>query len=135
MAVLLDTGLLYAYYDRRDAWHEAALALFEREQDGLIVPAPVIAEVDHFLGQRAGQAAQWTFYRGLAEGYYLVAELSGAGYGRVLELNRQYADLGLGFVDGAVIAIAEELGLGRIATTDRRHFTAVTAKLPLSLLP
>lgn len=135
VATLLDSGVLYAYYDRSDAWHRATLALFEGERGALIVPAPVIAEVDYLLARRLGRKAQWTFYRGLIEGDYLIAELSRSGYRRVLELNEHYADLALGFVDGAVIAIAEELGLGRIATTDRRHFGAVRAAVPLTLLP
>jgi hypothetical protein len=41
----------------------------------------------------------------------------------VAELNRQFAELALGFVD-AVVAIAEARGLPRTATTDPRDFTA-----------
>jgi len=37
-------------------------------------------------------------------------------YERVAELNRRFADLDLGFVDAAVIAIAEATGVRRIAT-------------------
>jgi predicted nucleic acid-binding protein len=135
VAILLDTGILYAYYDRSDSWHNGALDLFKQERGSLIIPAPVIAEVDYFLSQRVGQAAQWAFYQGIIESDYLVVDLSSAGYSRVLELNRQYADLELGFVDAAVIAIAEDLDLGRIATTDRRHFGAVKVTVPLNLLP
>jgi predicted nucleic acid-binding protein len=36
-----------------------------------------------------------------------------------------YADAALGFVDGALIALAERLNCTRIATLDRRHFTFV----------
>ena len=32
---------------------------------------------------------------------------------------------GLGFVDSAIVAIAERLFIDTIATTDRRHFTQV----------
>lgn len=124
MAILLDTGILYAYYDRSDSWHDATLELFKRG-----------AEVDYFLSQRVGQAAQRAFYEGMIESDYFVVDLSSTGYSRVLELNWQYADLELGFVDAAIIAIAEDLDLGRIATTDRRHFGAVKATVPLSLLP
>jgi predicted nucleic acid-binding protein len=52
-----------------------------------------------------------------------------------LELNRKYQALRLGFVDAAVLTLAEDLGLGRIATTDRRHFGAVRLSIPLELLP
>jgi uncharacterized protein len=40
-------------------------------------------------------------------------------------LVRQYADLKLGGTDAAVIATAERLGITRVATVDRRHFTVV----------
>ena len=31
MPILLDTGVLYAYYDRRDLWHRASRELIESE--------------------------------------------------------------------------------------------------------
>lgn len=135
MAILLDTGVLYAYYDRRDDWHTRSRELIEAEAGGLIVPAPVIPEVDHLLGRRLGSEAQALFYRGLAEGAFFVADLPQDSYARVLELNKKYKDLRLGFVDAAVLATAEHLGLGRVATTDRRHFGAVQVAVPLELLP
>lgn len=134
MAVILDTGILYASYDRSDAWHERAVELFEIESRALIVPSPVIPEVDHLLA-RIGPAARHAFYRGLAESHYFIAELPRERYGRILEINEQFAGLDLGFVDAAVIAIAESLELMRIATTDRRDFTAVTNLIPIEILP
>ena len=46
-------------------------------------------------------------------------------YARVQELYEDYADLRLGFVDAAVIAVAEALGEPKIATLDHRHFRVV----------
>lgn len=135
MTVILDTGVLYAYYDADDRWHERSRELIAAERGRLVVPSPVLPEADHLLGRRLGAAARRALYQGVVEGHFFVVELPREGYARVLELNDAYADLGLGFVDAAVIAVAEELGLGRIATTDRRHFPAVTAAIPLELLP
>ena len=45
-------------------------------------------------------------------------DLAQSGYARVEELNRRYADLELGFVDAAVVAISEALEVPRVATTD-----------------
>lgn len=135
MPLLLDTGVLYAYYDRRDAWHGAAKALIEQEDGPLLLPSPVIPEVDHLLGKRLGSDAQKVFYRSLATRDFLVVNLPQEGYERVLDLNLKYQDLGLGFVDAAVLALAEQLGVGRIGTTDRRHFNAVEVRVPLDLLP
>jgi len=135
MAILLDTGIVYAYYDKRDAWHVRATNVMRADAGRLIVPAPVIPEVDHLLGERLGAPAQLAFYDGLAEGHYFVADLPRDRYGRISELNRQFHELALGFVDAAVVAIGEALGLFRIATTDRRDFEPLASALSLTLLP
>ena len=135
MSILLDTGIVYAYYDRGDAWHARARAVIEGAASGLILPAPVVPEVDYLLGHRLGKTSQLTLYSGITEGYYLVADLPRDGYARVAALNRQFADLDLGFVDAAIVALAEALGLKRIATADRRHFAPLASALKLELLP
>ena len=135
MSLLLDTGIVYAYYDRSDAWHERARVLIHRETGGLILPAPVIPEVDHLLGARIGPPARAALYSGITGGHFLVADLPQSGYARVADLNGRFADLNLGFVDAAVVALAESLGVLRVATTDRRHFGPLSAALGLTLLP
>lgn len=135
MSVLLDTGIVYAYYDRSDAWHERARVLVQHESRGLILPAPVIPEVDHLLGARLGARSRQSFYAGIVGGAYLVVDLAQDRYARVAELNRRFDELNLGFVDAAIVAIAEALGLTRVATTDRRHFGPIAAVLSLELLP
>jgi len=134
--VLLDTGVLYAYYDRSDRWHRAAADLLSAESGGgLLLPAPVIPEVDHLLGVRLGREARQAFYRGLVEASYLVVELEQERVARLREIDEQFADLDLGFADCALVALAESLGVPRIATTDRRHFVPLAAAFALELLP
>jgi uncharacterized protein len=135
VSVLLDTGIVYAYYDRSDRWHRRARKVVQGEQRGLILPAPVIPEIDHLLGQRLGAKSRLTFYAGIVEGYYLIADLPKEAYARVDDLNRRFDDLNLGFVDAAIAALAETLELKRIATTDRRHFDPLAAALSLELVP
>jgi uncharacterized protein len=135
MSVLLDTGIVYAYYDRSDYWHERARTLIQGEQRGLILPAPVIPEVDHLLGHRLGAKSRLTFCAGLVEGYYLVVDLPREAYARVADLNRRFEDLDVGFVDAAIIAIGEAIGVRRVATADRRRFDPLAAALSLELLP
>ena len=135
MSLLLDTGIVYAYCDRSDKWHDRARTLVQGEQHGLILPAPVVPEVDHLLGRRLGSKSRLTFYAAIIEGYYLVADLSKDGYARVADLNRRFDDIDLGFVDASIIALTETLGLSRIATTDRRHFDPLAATFSLEILP
>lgn len=133
MALVLDTGIVYAYYDRSDDWHARATHLIASEKQGLILPSPVIPEVDHLLRHRIGAAACRVFYEGLVDGSYAVADLPRGGYARIAELNRHYPDLG--FVDAAVIAIAEARHVSRVATSDRRHFAPLAGPLSLEIVP
>lgn len=135
MSLLLDTGIVYAYYDRSDDWHTRARTLLRAEAHGLILPAPVIPEIDHLLGARLGDRSRLTFYSGITGGHFLVTDLPRQLYGRVADLNQQFADLSLGFVDAAVAILADTLDVRRVATTDRRHFTPLASRFSLELLP
>lgn len=135
MAVLLDSGIVYAYYDRSDRWHGAAVELVEAELGGLMLPAPVAPEVDHLLGVRLGRSARRLFYRGLTEASFLVVELTQERVARVARIDEQFAELDLGFVDSAIVAIAESSGIRRVATADRRHFEPLARAFGLELLP
>lgn len=135
MAVILDTGIIFAYYDRSDSWHQRAVGLIESERGPLIVPGPVLPELDHLLGRFLGKKARHLLYSALSEGHYFVADVPREAYPRIEAIDRQFADLDLGFVDSSIVAIAESLGLFRIATTDRRDFEALQKHLPLVLLP
>ena len=135
MSLLLDTGIVYAYYDRSDDWHGRARDLLRAESRGLILPAPVIPEIDHLLGARLGDRSRLTFYGGILSGHFLVADLPRQVYGRVTDINKQFADLSLGFVDAAIVILAETLDVPRVATTDRRHFTPLAARFSLELVP
>jgi predicted nucleic acid-binding protein len=135
VSVLLDTGIVYAYYDRSDRWHAKARALVRAESRGLILPAPVIPEVDHLLGARLGGASRLAFYEGIAGGHFFVADLPRQAYARIADINRQFEDLSLGFVDAAIVTLADSLNLPRVATTDRRHFVPLAAHFSLELVP
>lgn len=135
MAVLLDSGIVYAYYDRSDRWHRSAVELVRAELGALMLPAPVVPEVDHLLGVRLGRAARRLFYRGLTEASFLLVELPQERVGRVAQIDEQFAELDLGFVDSAIVALAESTGILRIATADRRHFEPLARAFGLELVP
>jgi uncharacterized protein len=135
VSLLLDTGALYAYYDRSDRWHAKMVALLRAEARGLIVPAPVVPEVDHLLGARLGAASRRVFYSGIIGNHFFVADMPRAAYVRAAEIDAQFADLDLGFVDASIVALAESRDARRVATTDRRHFEPLARAFSLELLP
>jgi len=72
-----------------------------------LIPAPVLVEVDHIVSSRVGRRTARSFLHSVAGGTFEVAYLSAGLLRRAVELDNQYADLNLGFVDTSVMAIAE----------------------------
>jgi len=54
-----------------------------------------------------------------------IVDLVPEDYDRCLELIKTYDNLGLGFVDSSIIAVAERLGQSTLATLNHRDFTVV----------
>lgn len=123
--ILVDTNVLVAVANDRDTNHRAAVELFASTSDRLLVPPTVIAEVCYLLTQRAGGAAEVQFLRSFEAGELELAELTVADLSRSADLTSQYCSLGLGGTDASIVAVAERLGVTRIATFDRRHFAVV----------
>ena len=63
--------------------------------------------------------------RDIERGSYRLEELDGEDLPRVVQIMESYADLDVGYVDAAVLAIVERLGEPKLATLDRRHFAAM----------
>jgi len=89
----------------------------------LLVPEPVIVEVDQLLRSRVGGHASRLFLASLAAGEHSVVNLSPGMLRRAVELDAGYAGLDLGYADAAVMAIAER-DRSAILTFDFEHFRA-----------
>ena len=122
MALILDTGPLYASLDRDDAAYGAPQRLIEDTTEPLVVPAPVLVEVDYWIQQRLHPGILVGLLDDIADGAYFVEDLLTQDSRRVRELCDRYADADVGFVDAAVLAIVERLNEPKLATLDRRHF-------------
>jgi uncharacterized protein len=97
-----------------------------RVQRELLLPASVLVELDYFLSQLTGSSRPFDeVLRRIENGIFTVLDLVASDYSRVRDLCAQYGDWPLGFVDAAVVTLAERERQTRIATVDRRHFTAI----------
>lgn len=85
----------------------------------------VITEVAYLIRSRLGVDAEVRFLGDLAAGEFAIEDMRAGDWLRIAELVGRYRDLPLGTVDGAVVATAERLGITKIATLDRRHFSVV----------
>ena len=121
-ALLCDTGALLDYLVATAPDHRAFREAIDRSRTRY-VPGLVLAEVDCFL--RKERQAMGALIRELSRGAFTYAAPTLSILDRAMDIDRQYADLGLGLCDASIVALAEELGVYRLATRDVRHFSAV----------
>lgn len=122
MKVLVDTTPIVAAIHSGDSAHEMAKAAMGTLRRNAVLPSPVLVEADHLIRARSGPAAARLFLRAVAHGHHEVAYMTANLLRRATELDDQYADLELGFVDASVMAIAErhELPIFTFDFTDFR---------------
>jgi hypothetical protein len=121
-ALICDTGALLDYIVRGAPDHQRFKLAIDRARTRY-VPGLVLAEVDYFL--RDARPAMNALMHDLARGAFTYAPPALDQLARAMEIDRHYGDLGLGLVDASVVALAEDLGIRRLATRDVRHFAAV----------
>lgn len=120
-----------------DADHERCAPLLQPRPERRVVPAPVLVELDHLLTRELGPDAFPKLLDTIKAGELDVEDLTPSDYDRTAELMRTYADLEVGFVDCAVLAVTERLGEPKLATLDHRHFGTMRPRHveALELLP
>jgi uncharacterized protein len=128
---------LLATFDADDEQHVPCARLLDDVRGSRIVPAPVLVEFDYMVSRELGRDAFLKILEEIRRDAYQVEDLTGADYRRVGEILRTYADLRVGFVDAAVLAIVERLREPKLATLDHRHFSVMRPRHvdALELLP
>ena len=122
MALVLDTGPLYASLDRSDAQYQRCLDLLQHTTEPLVIPAPILVEVDWLVHTRLHAGVFLAVLDDIVDGAYRIEELQPEDYRRIREICDRYADADVGFVDAGVLAIVERLNEPKLATLDHRHF-------------
>lgn len=122
MALVLDTGILFAALDTDDPDHDRCRELIQSSREALVIPAPVFVQLDYWIRKVAGAEAWLAFCESVAAGAYTIHQLDTRILSRAAELQTRYANISLDLVDAAVFATCEALGEKKVATLDRRDF-------------
>ncbi|MEX2372206.1 MAG: PIN domain-containing protein, partial [Dehalococcoidia bacterium] len=137
VSLILDTNVTVALLNDGDPNHERCRALVESIREPLVIPAATLGEVDYWVQRFMGVRVWRAFAQDVESGAYLLEPTTEQDLSRASELQEQYEDLRLGYVDSAVIALCERMREPKVATIDRRHFSVVVPRhVPaLELLP
>lgn len=122
--ILADSGFWIALGNRRDRHHAAARAAAERWSDhGFASTLPVLTEVTHLLTARVGARQALDFMDAVAQGACEIPPPPGNALAHAAALMRRYRDLPMDLADASLVILAEQLGEGRILSTDLRDFS------------
>jgi predicted nucleic acid-binding protein len=137
LAIVADSGGIFALYDRKDRHHAAVRHVVDEERSLVVIPSAILGELDYLLRQHLGIQAEIDFIESIMSGSFTLEDLTPPDVVRCHELVTTYRDLDLGLADAAVIATAERLNIERILTVDERDFRAVRPRggRPFLLLP
>jgi uncharacterized protein len=125
MAVLLDSGFLFASLNASESEHQATIRVLENIREPIILPIPAITEVAYLLARDISNEAAADFVASLVATELTLETPVREDYFRSAEILRQYADASLDFVDALIVAIAERLNIKLLLTLDRRVFQII----------
>lgn len=125
MALVLDTGVVYAALYRDDRDHERCASLLHDATEQLVVPDPVLVELDYWLRRTAPVETWLQFCHDVAVGAYALWPVDAALLSEAGRLQRRFEDQPIGIVDAAVFCTCVALGEDKVATLDRRHFSVL----------
>ena len=91
----------------------------------MVVPITVLPEACYLIKKYLGGRVEVEFARSVQRGEVRVEFLRKEDLVRAVEVMDTYCEMGLGFVDASIVAVAERLGIRELLTTDRRHFSVV----------
>lgn len=133
--IVADTGAVLALLDAGEDHHAVLREIYDEQPGRWILPWAILPEVDYLVAAHLGSKARAAFLRDLSDGAFTVEWGRDTDLTAADRIHRKYQSLNLGLVDAAVIAIAERLKAGAIATLDVRHFGAVDIAGHPRLLP
>jgi predicted nucleic acid-binding protein len=126
--IICDTGPIVSAVNRSERRrHLFAAELLARLGRDVIVPWPVLVEVDLLLRARGHGRAATTFAESLAAGVHRLEAPTTAELALALRLATRYPESGADIPDLVVMAMAS-LRAARVLTWDFRHFRAVVLR-------
>lgn len=118
----MDTGPIVALLNAADRDHERCRDWLRSYRGVLLTTEAVVTETTHPL--QADPRAQREALAFVLSGALSTWPLSPRALAQCRELMERYEDVPMDFIDATLVVAAEELDVRRVATLDRRGFSA-----------
>lgn len=121
--IIADTGFWLALFGKRDPYHsQACHAAARHEPEGFITTQAVIGESCYMLSRWHPLDAVTGMLETIVEQEVQIFDPPLTALQRCAMLMQKYRDLPMDYADATLVLLAEQLGHGRILTTDQRDF-------------
>ena len=125
---IFDTGFLLAVFNEEDSFHQQCRSVYDVESDYALLPDVVLPELAYLIKRELNLTALITFLRLVASAEYELVRTTESDLERAAEILEKYDDNNIDLVDAVIVAMAERLGIEKILTVDRRHFSVFKLK-------
>jgi predicted nucleic acid-binding protein len=122
---VVDTSALYAFFDTNDPHHQAVSATIGQDDGPFIISPYVLAELDSFIAERRGIAAELASLDELTSGAWDLPAFGLTDVRRAQELLGSYQDQKIGLADASLVLLADRYRTNRVLTRDHRHFSVL----------
>ena len=119
--IVLDTSVVLAFMDRRDANHEPVREWMQVQEQELATTPLVVAELDRLVSRQGGPGAARALRGDLDSSAYLVEWWPTAMH-ETIAIAKRHESMELGLTDASLLALAARLRTTALATLDERHF-------------
>lgn len=123
MTVLADSSFIFALFNGQDPYSREARAFAAANHDIMVVPDIVLPELGYLFRRDFGYAGVQVLLERINTYEVPFERLTRSDLARMREIAETYASAEFDIVDCCIMAIAERLGITRIATFDRRDFS------------
>ncbi len=122
--IVLDTSVVLAFMDRRDADHELVREWMDELEDELVSTPLILAELDHLVSRQGGASAAMALRDDFKRGAYQL-EWWPSALRETIDVAERWASIELGLADASLVALAAHVKTTDIATLDERRFRAL----------
>jgi uncharacterized protein len=135
--ILLDTSGLLAAIDASQRQHVAARRALESAPPPWVLSPFVVAELDHLLATRVGQAAERAMLDEVSRGVYRLEPWDADDVEAAERVIARYRGLEIGLADASLVVLANRFKVRDLLTLDERHFRVIRgpAGRPFRVLP
>ncbi|MDZ7836890.1 MAG: PIN domain-containing protein [Actinomycetota bacterium] len=128
MQVILDTSAIIALVDKSSSSHLPVKEYIMTHECSYVIPSPAVPEICYMLNSRFGSYVELQFIQQVADSVFYLEPVSYMDILRIGEILNHYSQMDIGYVDAAIIAIAERLNVNKLITLDKKHFSVVVPK-------